>query len=107
MSNNANASAPVAPVAKTEPQVTSGTLLGKRACNLFIPGTKEPLRDENGALIVDPNKTELIMSDGSRHRVRTANITGQFKFGATCHLLWAKIDGYNAGEAFVDVVMID
>ena len=106
MSETKSAPAPVAaPAATNELTITSGTIVGRRACNVIVGGTA--LRDENGSLVVDPNRNEIILSDGSKHRVRTANITGNFRFGATAHMLWATIDGYNDGKPFVDVVMID
>lgn len=97
--------APAIAPAKEEPTITTGTIVGRRACNVVVGGTA--LRDENGSLVVDPNRTEIILSNGERHRVRTANITGSFRFGATVHLLWATVEGYNEGKPFVDVVMID
>lgn len=92
-------------------KVTSGTLLAKKSCNLFVAG--QPLRDENGSLIVDPNKVELMFDDGTSHRVKAANVTGTYRFGAQCHIIWnvleatANREAYNNGEPFVDAVMID
>ena len=86
-------------------KVTTGTLLAKKSCNLFVAG--QPCRDENGSLIVDPNKTELMFEDGTTHRVRTANVAGSYRFGATCHIIWNQLDNYNDGNPFVDAVMID
>ena len=86
-------------------KVTSGTLLAKKSCNLFVAG--QPLRDENGSLIVDPNKAELMFDDGTSHRVKAANVTGTYRFGAQCHIIWNQLESYNNGEPFVDAVMID
>lgn len=89
-------------------KVTTGIMIAKKGCNLFVAG--QPLRDENGSLITDPNRIELVLEvDGKveSHRVRTANLEGKFRYGATCHLLWSKLPNYNNGEEFVDAVMID
>lgn len=103
---NGNAPVAPAPTAKQEPKyrVESATMLATRPVNFFIPNTKVPMKDENGQLISDPRKVEVILATDrgiEPHTVLKEALTAD---RGQVNVVYATIDGYNESKEFVYAV---
>jgi hypothetical protein len=77
-------------------------LLATKPVNYFLPGTNVPYKNENGDLVKDPNRCEVmfVTDDGVIHTARIAKDDDMPKSGRI-NVVYNTIAGYNNDSEFV------
>jgi hypothetical protein len=80
-------------------------LAGIKSSNYFVAGSDKPLRDEDGHLVVDPNRKKVLLVEGDEvkeYSIKTADLNESVaKIGKVVNCVFEKIEGFNDGEEFL------
>jgi len=89
------------PTADTKYRLATATLLATRPVNFFLPHTDVPYKDENGCLVDDPRRVEVLLSTDEGIQAYTVLKGALTAERGQVNVVFASIPGYNEDREFV------